>query len=100
KDALKAVSHEMGRTMGQGSKNLEQTLQEIGYEPKSSHSAEINLANCPFHKLSENHSEIICSANLELLRGITETAPNAEQQTAVFAPGEGSCCVKLMKGGS
>ena len=33
---------------------------------------EIKLANCPFHRLAEEHRTIICGMNLDFLAGLLE----------------------------
>src|SRR5688500_16449391 len=42
-------------------------LERHGYEPRANRKGEIALANCPFHRLAEQHRELVCGMNLDFL---------------------------------
>jgi predicted ArsR family transcriptional regulator len=68
-------------------------LTEHGYEPRSDGKA-ITLANCPFHSLAQNHTELVCGMNLDLLSGLVEDlGPGALH--ARLTPAPGMCCVTI-----
>lgn len=68
-------------------------LAENGYEPHLE-SGVITLANCPFHRLADQHRDLVCTMNLTLLRSATEAAgiPN---DSAKLDPAPARCCVTL-----
>jgi len=57
------------------------------------------LRNCPFRALVEEHDELICAMNLELIgalvAGLSEMALEA-----VFEPGPPCCCVRVVETGA
>ena len=68
-------------------------LQAHGYEPRTEDEA-IVLANCPFHALAQDYTELVCGMNLHLLRGLLDSfAPTG--LTALLRPSTGRCCVRL-----
>jgi len=54
----------------------------------------ITLANCPFHALAEDYTELVCGMNLDLLHGLVEGLESAELE-ARLEPAPGRCCVVL-----
>lgn len=104
-DAVRAAARRYGKAIGASApsagrrskkKQVEQLsglLAAHGYEPHVV-GGTITLKNCPFHTLAEEHRALICAMNLELVRGVVESAGLAEgvaQQT----PAPGHCCVSL-----
>ena len=82
-----AASH--SRRVGQ----LTRLLAEHGYEPHPAGKT-ITLRNCPFHALAEEHRELVCGMNLELLRGAV-VAAGLREDVARQDPARGRCCVSL-----
>jgi predicted ArsR family transcriptional regulator len=68
-------------------------LAECGYEPRLDGGA-IILANCPFHTLAENYTELVCGMNLDLLDGLVKACDRSGLR-AEFNPEPGRCCVTL-----
>lgn len=68
-------------------------LGECGYEPHRS-GATVELANCPFHALAEEHRALVCGMNLELVSGVLEQCPTGGLN-ARLDPAPGRCCVVL-----
>ena len=68
-------------------------LEQHGYEPRVRDS-EIVLANCPFHALAEQHRQLVCGMNLDLLSGVIEGAGGGVFHSR-FAPEPGYCCVRM-----
>lgn len=68
-------------------------LARHGYEPRVCE-GEVRLANCPFDRLAEEHTELVCGMNLALLNGLVE-ALGLEGRTADLAPEPGFCCVRI-----
>lgn len=71
---------------------LADLLSCLGYEPYVEHGL-IRLRNCPFHRAAARHRELICTANLHLLRGAIEQLGAAT--TAELDPRRDECCVVL-----
>jgi predicted ArsR family transcriptional regulator len=74
--------------------DLETALVDCGYEPARTDDGDIELRNCPFHQLSETHTELVCGLNLDMIQGVLEGAGEPEDR-AVLCPREGRCCVVI-----
>jgi predicted ArsR family transcriptional regulator len=68
-------------------------LDEHGYAPHR-RGKEVALLNCPFHKLAQEHRDLVCGMNLCFLQGALEGLA-AEGWQARLAPEPGYCCVRL-----
>jgi predicted ArsR family transcriptional regulator len=74
-------------------------LRDQGYEPRLT-GDRIELANCPFHALAVEHTQLVCGMNLALLDALsramgTDEADDAGALTARLEPAPGRCCVVL-----
>jgi len=69
-------------------------LEEEGYEPQARRDGTIVLRNCPFHRLAQQHTELICGMNQCLLSAAVDAVDGAGLE-ARLEPEEGLCCVKL-----
>ena len=92
--ALRSVATQAGRSAGtQAGSGLFDALAADGYEPRRDGDG-ITLANCPFHALAREATEVVCGMNrayLEgMLGGIGETGLAAR-----LDPAPGRCCVRL-----
>ena len=102
--ALREVAREYGHFIGSQSPGREiepspvtrlcTLLAEHGYEPRSEGEI-VTLANCPFHALAEEHRELVCGMNLELIRGVVEAA-GLPDDIARLDPKPEKCCVTLI----
>lgn len=70
-------------------------LSDCGYEPRVE-DGDVSLANCPFHALSQDYTDLVCGMNLELMSGLVEGLDRADFQ-ARLEPCPGQCCVRLRK---
>jgi predicted ArsR family transcriptional regulator len=91
---LRSVATQAGRSVGtQAAPDLFDALSADGYEPRDEGDG-ITLANCPFHALAREATELVCGMNrayLEgMLGGIGETGLDAR-----LDPAPGRCCVRL-----
>jgi predicted ArsR family transcriptional regulator len=50
------------------------------------------LRNCPFHKVAQDHVELVCGMNLALMRGVL-AALGEDPTDAVLDPAPDRCCV-------
>ena len=65
------------------------TSREIGDDE------EIALVNCPFHRLAEEHRELVCGMNLDFLDGLLDGIGPDDGLTASLEPEPGYCCVRI-----
>jgi predicted ArsR family transcriptional regulator len=68
-------------------------LGDHGYEPVD-RTGEIALANCPFHRLAEEHRSLVCGMNLDFLTGVLDGL-GADALQARLDPQVGFCCVRI-----
>ncbi len=68
-------------------------LEAYGFEPRAE-GAELALANCPFHTLAQEHTELVCGMNLRLLEGLLDGLGRAGLR-ARLDPTPAHCCVRL-----
>jgi predicted ArsR family transcriptional regulator len=70
-------------------------LRDYGYEPRTDHSG-ITLANCPFHTLARDYTDLICDMNLQVMTGLVERLEDSGLE-ARLDPSPGRCCVRLVQ---
>ncbi len=95
RSALEAAAADFARDLANASSSdeLNDLLDEHGYEPWDD-AGTLRLRNCPFHRLAQRHTELICGMNLALLAEVTRvTSDNVE---AVLDPAPGRCCVAFV----
>ena len=106
--ALRRAASEAGRRIGEAARvaagrrsarakrrdTVVDVLERHGYEPHV-HDSEVVLTNCPFHALAEQHRDLVCGMNLELLSGVIDGADGADVLEARLAPQPGYCCVRM-----
>jgi predicted ArsR family transcriptional regulator len=88
--ALAEIARRTGSQLG--SQGLGEALVETGYEP-TVEDGETRFRNCPFHSLREQNREATCGLNLALVEGMIDGS--GSDVTAVLAPEDGYCCVRL-----
>lgn len=69
-------------------------LAERGFEPMRRADGTVVLRNCPFHRLAQEHTELICGMNECLLKSVMDTIGGTGLE-ARLEPEPGLCCVKL-----
>jgi predicted ArsR family transcriptional regulator len=106
--ALRHAATEAGRRIGEAAragagpragrarrrKDLVGVLASHGYEPHVRR-GEVVLTNCPFHSLADQHRDLVCGMNLDLLAGMVEGAGGGDVLAARLAPEPGYCCVRM-----
>ena len=73
---------------------LIELLREYGFEPRLV-GREIVLANCPFHSLSQQFTDLVCGMNLHLLEGVRSVFELGDALQPRLEPAPGQCCVKF-----
>jgi predicted ArsR family transcriptional regulator len=69
-------------------------LRACGYQPIVESEGRVDLRNCPFHRVAQDHPEVICGLNLRLVKGLVEES-GADPSRAVLDPAPDRCCVVI-----
>jgi predicted ArsR family transcriptional regulator len=64
-----------------------------GYEPRIQ-DGDVVLANCPFHALAREHTELVCGMNHDVINALLDEL-GVPGVTARLDPAPGRCCVTL-----
>lgn len=83
-----------GRDLAADALSLLDVLRTNGFRPHLDENARVVLGNCPFHRLVEDHPEIVCTLNLHLLRGAAQSTGESDLDLAL-EPAAGRCCVTI-----
>jgi len=70
-------------------------LGRCGFEPRSDAGGLI-LANCPFHALAQDYTDLVCGMNLDLMDGLLDGLGRANLD-ARLDPAPDRCCVSLCR---
>lgn len=73
-----------------------ETLARHGYEPRRVGDTVV-LANCPFHALAQQHTDLVCGMNLALLGAVADRVGDG-RIVARLDPAPDRCCVVLDTG--
>jgi predicted ArsR family transcriptional regulator len=104
-DAVHRAAADLGRRLGAGDQLRDGSpaaslldviavmLAGQGYEPRIQDGVLV-LANCPFHALARDHTELVCGMNLHLITAMLDELGHTEVQ-ARLDPAPGRCCVTL-----
>ncbi|MEO8827474.1 helix-turn-helix domain-containing protein [Lapillicoccus sp.] len=94
--AVRAAATRHARETGRAAAgaDLDTALHELGYEPAHTPDGDIELRNCPFHQLSQTHTDLVCNLNLDLIDGLLEGVGEPTER-AELTPHEGRCCVVI-----
>ena len=95
-------AYERGRELGAGAAPVGGreaallVLEDNGFEPRVEDGG-IALANCPFHVLAHQYTELVCGMNLRLISGVLDGV-GTPGLVARLQPTSGMCCVRLDEG--
>ena len=105
-ETLQAVAREAGEELGRAAvttgprrsqrkitETVVDALSQHGFEPGAARDA-MTLANCPFHALADEETELVCGMNLALIQGVLDGA-GATKLTAELDPAPHRCCVRI-----
>lgn len=99
--ALDRRAYERGRELGEAASGggspgevVLRILAEQGFEPRMETDA-VTLANCPFHALAREHTELVCGMNLCFLDGVLDGVTSTGL-AARLEPAPGRCCVRMV----
>ena len=68
-------------------------LEDHGYSPRVE-GHDIVMHNCPFHALAQEHTELTCGMNLQLLEGVLDGLDSPGLH-ARLDPAPSRCCVRM-----
>jgi predicted ArsR family transcriptional regulator len=88
------VSTEDSDNQTEGLTDLRRTLGERGYEPYDN-DGELRLRNCPYHRLAEDHRDLVCTANLAFIGGMAEHLGLGQALRMRLDAKPGECCVSI-----
>ncbi|GAB3030240.1 helix-turn-helix domain-containing protein [Parafrigoribacterium mesophilum] len=93
--AVNQAAFETGRSAGADAHgDLLATLRSCGYQPRTTDDGRIELCNCPFHTLSQDHRDVVCTLNLQLIEGVLASGDHRQIHAELaFRPNR--CCVEL-----
>lgn len=109
REELEHAAYELGREMARQAlalagdqtstaaarEALLEVLREHGFEPRTVADG-IVLANCPFHALAEQFTDLVCGMNLYLLEGVRSGIDLGHRQLQPsLQPETGLCCVRF-----
>jgi predicted ArsR family transcriptional regulator len=90
-----AITARSTRSAGEDPSNIQtEALRSCGYQPSVGTNGEIELRNCPFHRVAQAHQDIVCGINLRLIEGLIEES-GGERSQAALVPLAGRCCVVI-----
>ncbi len=89
------VSREESDNETDGLADLRRTLGERGYEPYDDDDGELRLRNCPYHRLAEDHRDLVCTANLAFISGMAEHLGLGATLRPRLDLKPGECCVAI-----
>jgi predicted ArsR family transcriptional regulator len=88
------LAHEAGRELGTEASSLADLLEDAGFQPRRDPAGELVLTNCPFHRLAQRHTGLVCGMNVEFLKGAAEGAGDRPDHV-LLDPEPGRCCVRI-----
>jgi predicted ArsR family transcriptional regulator len=105
RNVIREAAAEAGAELGRGfsvtsqeqdsAQGLRKCLETNGYEPYTTETGDVELANCPFHALAQHHTEQVCDMNLALIEGMAAGA-GAFGVKPELTPHQDRCCVRLV----
>jgi predicted ArsR family transcriptional regulator len=93
-DSLLATSYRKGQALAIGAVSLEDFIAGEGYQPRPDGAGGFELVNCPFHRLSDGHPEVVCAMNGSFLQGAAAACGEPEERVAPNSV-PGQCCARI-----
>jgi predicted ArsR family transcriptional regulator len=94
REALADASYSRGRALGGNGASLHEVLGSIGYMPDHDSEGGTILMNCPFHRLADGHTDVVCAMNGALLSGAA-AACGVPEEKVVEDRTVGRCCARI-----
>jgi predicted ArsR family transcriptional regulator len=97
REALRQVAFDKGRELAEGAESLEAFLAGTGYRPEPDGNGGYLLPNCPFHRLSQAYTGVVCSMNGAFLQGAAAGSGSSSERVAA-ADSPNHCCARITSG--
>lgn len=94
-EALAAVAYDAGKSLGAEAGSIHNVLANTGYEPMPDGAGGTIMANCPFHRLAQDHTGVVCALNASLLSGALAGCGDSSHAIAPDAD-VSHCCARLV----
>lgn len=98
-DAVASVAYAEGHRLGVEAGGIHQLLSNAGYSPEPDGEGGTIMANCPFHRLSQDHAKVVCSLNGSLLSGALDGCADESHRLAPDTE-ISHCCARLVPRGA
>ena len=93
-DSLRVTSYRKGQELAADAEGLTEFMAGEGYDPRPDGDGGLVLANCPFHRLSDGHPDVVCAMNGSFLRGAAAACGEPEERIAPNSV-PGQCCARI-----
>jgi len=97
REALLRIARAKGAEAGADGRDFLEVLAMQGYQPAVDDDGGHALLNCPFHKLSRSHPEVVCAMNGAFLAGVAD-ACGIDGQRIAGDERPGHCCARILPG--
>lgn len=94
--SLTKTAYDAGHRLGIEAGSIDGVLSATGYEPYPDGDGGFLLHNCPFHRLSRSHSEVVCGLNGALLSGALEGCGDVSHGVTPDPDGP-YCCARITR---
>lgn len=94
REALHRLSAECGRAAGEGAATVVEAVERLGFAPVTEPTGETVMSTCPFHRLAQRHTELVCGATYHLVSGAADAVGDGARVRS--EPGAGRCCVRIL----
>jgi len=97
REAVNVRAREYGEVLGHAGSGrpVDEVLAAHGFEPRADGEGGIALGNCPFRRLAEDYTQLVCGMNVHLLTGLLDAVGDTGLE-ARLDPQPGHCCVRLV----
>jgi len=98
REALLGTARAKGAEAGAGGRDFLEVLAGQGYQPEADDDGGGHaLLNCPFHKLSRSHPDVVCAMNGAFLAGVAD-ACGIDGNRIAGDERPGHCCARILPG--
>lgn len=94
RESLLATSYGKGHALASEAVSLEEFIAGEGYEPRPDGDGGLVLVNCPFHRLSDGHPDVVCAMNGSFLQGAAAACGEPAERVATNSV-PGQCCARI-----
>jgi predicted ArsR family transcriptional regulator len=93
-EVVTRLARQARRALGTQASSLPELLEQSGFQPRPDSAGGLVLANCPFHRLAQRHTDLVCGVNVEFLKGAAEGSGDKPDRVCLD-PVPGRCYVRI-----